>query len=215
MLLPDIVKEILSSAKQAVAECFRNIISCGGLPLGLTDNLNFGNPEKPEIMGQIVQAIKGISQASLKLKMPVVSGNVSLYNETNGNAISPTPSIGAVGIIDHIDNIISMKCENSDKLFLVGEDSIHLERSALLVDIMSIEQGDCPKVSLSAEYDTGMFILKANKEKLIQSAHDISDGGLILATLKCAFTQIRSNKSRIPLVFSESQGRYIISINKI
>ena len=206
----------LEGAKQAVAECFRNIISCGGLPLGLTDNLNFGNPEKPEIMGQIVQAIKGISQASLKLKMPVVSGNVSLYNETNGNAISPTPSIGAVGIIDHIDNIISMKCENSDKLFLVGEDSIHLERSALLVDIMSIEQGDCPKVSLSAEYDTGMFILKANKEKLIQSAHDISDGGLILAIFEmCIHSDkgVKIKKSDPSWYFSESQGRYIISIN--
>ena len=202
-------------AKQAVAESFRNIISTGGLPIGITDNLNFGNPEKPEIMGQFIESIKGISEASLKLKMPVVSGNVSLYNETAGNSIMPTPTIGAVGIIENIKDVIHIQIKEKETLFLVGNNSSHLGRTALLYDVFSIEEGDAPIVNLEEEFDTGMFILELNKRGIIEAAHDISDGGLIVAIFEmCAHSNIGTKiKDAEPhWYFSESQGRYIISV---
>jgi len=202
-------------AKQAVAESFRNIISTGGLPIGITDNLNFGNPEKPEIMGQFIESIKGISEASLKLKMPVVSGNVSLYNETAGNSIMPTPTIGAVGIIENIKDVIHIQIKEKETLFLVGNNSSHLGRTALLYDVFSIEEGDAPIVNLEEEFDTGMFILELNKRGIIEAAHDISDGGLIVAIFEmCAHSNIGAKiKDAEPhWYFSESQGRYIISV---
>ncbi len=202
-------------AKQAVAESFRNIISTGGLPIGITDNLNFGNPEKPEIMGQFIESIKGISEASLKLKMPVVSGNVSLYNETAGNSIMPTPTIGAVGIIENIKDVIHIQIKEKETLFLVGNTSPHLGRTALLYDVFSIEEGDAPIVNLEEEFDTGMFILELNKRGIIEAAHDISDGGLIVAIFEmCAHSNIGAKiKDAEPnWYFSESQGRYIISV---
>ena len=205
-------------AKQAVAESFRNIISTGGLPIGITDNLNFGNPEKPEIMGQFIESIKGISEASLKLKMPVVSGNVSLYNETAGNSIMPTPTIGAVGILENIKDVIHIQIKEKETLFLVGNNSDHLGRTALLYDVFSIEEGDAPIVNLEEEFNTGMFILELNKRGIIEAAHDISDGGLIVAIFEmCAHSNIGAEiKDAEPhWYFSEAQGRYIISVKGV
>ncbi len=201
--------------KQAVAEAFRNIIATGGLPIGLTDNLNFGNPEKPEVMGQLVESIKGIAKASFELKIPVVSGNVSLYNETNGNPIIPTPTIGVVGIIEDIKNVLRVTTKANEKLFLVGKDAIHLGRSALLYDIFSIAEGNAPPVNLNEEFNTGMFILEANKKGLIEGAHDISDGGLILAIFEMCIKSnigVKIKKADPKWYFSEHQGRYIISV---
>ena len=204
-------------AKQAVAESFRNIISTGAVPIGLTDNLNFGNPEKAEIMGQFVDTIKGISEASIELKMPVVSGNVSLYNETDGEPIMPTPTIGAVGLLEDIDTIIQMTIKENEILFLLGKNAIHLGRSALFFDVLGIEEGDCPTVNLSDEFKTGMFVIHINEKNLIEAAHDVSDGGLILAVLEMCLhsnTGIKLKDTDPESYFSEAQGRYVISVKE-
>ena len=134
--------------KQAVAEAFRNLTAVGAIPLAITDNLNFGNPEKPEIMGQLVESIKGITEAVKKLDMPVVSGNVSLYNETDGTAILPTPTIGAIGLIKNFKNIINGKVEVGYQAILIGETSGEVGQSAILAEMFKKEEGDCPKLDL-------------------------------------------------------------------
>ncbi len=203
--------------KQAVAESYRNLISSGAKPMAITDNLNFGNPEKPEIMGQLVMSIKGISEASRKLKMPVVSGNVSLYNETNGVAIYPTPTIGAVGLLKDYDNRLEMKPRRGEILLLIGETQGHLGQSALMEEVLGINRGGPPHVDLEKELNSGQFILKLNNRKLIQSCHDLSDGGLALTAAEMAImgkNGITLKPNSIELLFGEDQGRYLISVLK-
>ncbi len=200
--------------KQAVAESFRNIIASGATPLAITDNLNFGNPEKPEIMGQLVMSIKGISRASEKLKMPVVSGNVSLYNETNGEAIFPTPTIGAVGILNDFTNRLTIAPKSGDVLWLIGETSGHLGQSALTEEILEINVGSPPIVNLDKEFLSGQLILKLNELKLINSCHDLSDGGLILTAAEMAIMAkqgIKLFSESVEFLFGEDQGRYLVS----
>jgi phosphoribosylformylglycinamidine synthase len=203
--------------KQAVAESFRNIIASGATPLAITDNLNFGNPEKPEIMGQLVMCIKGISEASKKLNMPVVSGNVSLYNETNGEGILPTPTIGAVGILEDFRNRIVIAPNAGQTLFLLGTGNNHLGQSAFREEILKDSLGKAPIVNLDDELNVGQFILQLNKLKLIESAHDVSDGGIALAAAEMALmgnVGIKLNKASIGWFFGEDQARYLISCLK-
>jgi len=201
--------------KQAVAEAFRNITASGATPLAITDNLNFGNPEKPEIMGQLVMCIKGIAEAAKKLRMPVVSGNVSLYNETEGEAILPTPTIGAVGILSNYKNRISMAPKNAQVLILIGETSEHLGQSALLEEVLNLSAGAAPKVDLKKEQIAGQLIQDLNQRKLLQSAHDLSDGGLAIAAAEMALMgqvgiKLDEEKS-LGWLFGEGQGRYLVS----
>ncbi|MBZ0127934.1 MAG: phosphoribosylformylglycinamidine synthase subunit PurL [Rhodobacteraceae bacterium] len=200
--------------KQAVAEAFRNLCATGARPLATTDNLNFGNPEKPEIMGQFVGCIKGIGAAVAALDMPIVSGNVSLYNETDGSAILPTPTIGAVGLMASLDELIRMAPGDGDTLVLIGETSGHLGQSAYLAEVFGRTEGDAPPVDLEAERRAGEFVLAAKAAGLIRAAHDLSDGGLALAAAEMA---IAGNVGMVLEAgdncwfFGEDQARYLLA----
>ena len=198
--------------KQAVAEAYRNLCAVGARPLAATDNLNFGNPEKPEIMGQFVGAILGIGAACRALDMPIVSGNVSLYNETDGQPILPTPTIGAVGLIAHVDAIIGSRPEASDVALVVGAGAGHLGQSALMAEAFGIEAGDAPPVDLEAERRNGEFV-RAHAG-WIRAASDLSDGGLALAAFEMAEGAglgVSLTPRSIAALFGEDQGRYLIA----
>ena len=204
----------LEGGKQAVAEAYRNLISVGAKPLAATDNLNFGNPEKPEIMGQFVQAIKGISLAVKELEMPIVSGNVSLYNETDGVAINPTPTIGAVGLIDASEKPINGRAAEGDVAILIGETSGHLGQTALLHEVFNRSDGDAPKVNLKIERKHGEFIL--TNRNLINACIDLSDGGLALAAFELAHHSnigFEIYEENTEFLFSEDQARYLLACN--
>ncbi|MGP9789327.1 phosphoribosylformylglycinamidine synthase subunit PurL [Roseinatronobacter sp. NSM] len=198
--------------KQAVAEAYRNLTAVGATPLATTDNLNFGNPEKPEIMGQFVGAIKGIGAACAALDMPIVSGNVSLYNETDGQPILPTPTIGAVGLIDHVDNLIAGLPEDGDLVLVIGQTQGHLGQSALLAEAFGMEQGDAPHVDLDMERRNGDF-LRGNRQ-LVKAATDLSDGGLALAAFEMAAAAglgVTLDTDDIETLFGEDQARYLVA----
>ncbi|MGC9368395.1 MAG: phosphoribosylformylglycinamidine synthase subunit PurL [Paracoccaceae bacterium] len=200
--------------KQAVAEAYRNLCAVGAKPLATTDNLNFGNPEKPEIMGQFVGAIKGIGAAVAALDMPIVSGNVSLYNETDGKAILPTPTIGAVGLLDHLGDLIAGEVRDGHVALLIGETKGHLGQSALLYEVFNREDGDAPEVDLEAERRNGEFI-RANRA-LIKACTDLSDGGLALAAFELAEAAgigVQLDAGDTPTLFGEDQGRYLVACN--
>jgi len=200
--------------KQAVAEAYRNLTAVGALPLATTDNMNFGNPEKPEIMGQFVGAIKGIGAAVSALDMPIVSGNVSLYNETDDKAILPTPTIGAVGLIAAGESPIIGAARDGDVLVLIGETHGHLGQSALLAEVFHREDGDAPAVDLDAEKRNGAFI-RANRD-LIQACSDLSDGGLAVAAFEMAEAAglgVHLDSEDMATLFGEDQARYVIACN--
>jgi phosphoribosylformylglycinamidine synthase subunit PurL len=202
----------LQGGRQAVAEAFRNLVAVGARPLATTDNLNFGNPEKPEIMGQFVGAIRGIGEACRALDMPIVSGNVSLYNETDGQAILPTPTIGAVGLLESLDEMIPNVIREGHVLLLLGETNGHLGRSALLWEVFRREDGDAPHVDLEAERRNGEFVL-ANRQ-WIHACTDLSDGGLALAAFEMAVAGglgITLEGGDTATLFGEDQGRYLIA----
>ncbi len=198
--------------RQAVAEAYRNLISVGARPLASTDNLNFGNPEKPEIMGQFVGAIKGIGSAVAALNMPIVSGNVSLYNETDGNAILPTPTIGAVGLIAAGEKPILDRARDGHVALVLGETTGHLGQSALLAEVFNREDGDAPHVDLDAESAHGEFIL-ANRV-MIRACCDLGDGGLALAAFEMAEASgvgVTLDAADTATLFGEDQARYLIA----
>ncbi|WP_420023540.1 phosphoribosylformylglycinamidine synthase subunit PurL [Cereibacter azotoformans] len=200
--------------KQAVAEAYRNLTAVGAKPLATTDNMNFGNPEKPEIMGQFVGAIKGIGAAVAALDMPIVSGNVSLYNETDGVAILPTPTIGAVGILQSLDELIAGQPEQGDVALVIGETKGHLGQSALLAELLGREDGDAPHVDLDAEKRHGEF-LRANR-KLVSAATDLSDGGLALAAFEMAEGAglgLTLTVTGTAQLFGEDQARYLVAVH--
>ena len=204
----------VEGGKQAVAEAFRNLCAVGAKPLATTDNLNFGNPEKPEIMGQFVGAIEGIGAACAALDMPIVSGNVSLYNETDGEPILPTPTIGAVGLIDHAEQVIGTAVREGHVALLLGETAGHLGQSALLAEVFNREEGDAPPVDLEAERRNGEFI-RANRD-LVRACTDLSDGGLALAAFELAEAAgvgVQIDAGDTPTLFGEDQGRYLIACN--
>ena len=206
--------------KQAVAECYRNLTAVGAEPLATTDNLNFGNPEKPEIMGQFVFAIKGIGAAVESLSMPIVSGNVSLYNETNGEAILPTPTIAAVGLIEDVSCMTRMDSANDgDTIFLVGTEAEHLGQSMYMREVLSLEDGPAPSVDLMTERMRGDFVRAAIGSGEVTACHDISDGGLAIALAemciasgKGAKVELSSNQPHAAL-FGEDQSRYIVTMS--
>ena len=198
--------------KQAVAEAYRNLTAVGALPLATTDNLNFGNPEKPEIMGQFVGAIKGIDAACRALNVPIVSGNVSLYNETDGKGILPTPTIGAVGLLASLNDLIAGLPAEGDVALVIGETKGHLGQSALAYEAFGIEAGDAPHVDLDAERQNGEF-LRANG-KLARAAADLSDGGMALAAFEMAEEAglgVTLDAGDIPTLFGEDQARYLVA----
>ncbi|MDE0783352.1 MAG: AIR synthase related protein, partial [Planktomarina sp.] len=200
--------------KQAVAEAYRNLTAVGAVPLATTDNLNFGNPEKTEIMGQFVGAIKGISAAVEVLGIPIVSGNVSLYNETDGTAILPTPTIGAVGLIRNIEDAILGVARDDHIAILVGQTIGHLGQSALLAEVFNRVEGDAPPVDLEAEKKNGEFI-RANLA-WITACSDLSDGGLALAAFKMAEAAgvgVTINSDNTAEIFGEDQARYLVACN--
>ena len=199
--------------KQAVAEAYRNLIAVGARPLATTDNLNFGNPEKPEIMGQMVGAIKGIGAAVSALDMPIVSGNVSLYNETDGSGILPTPTIGAVGILTSLDDLIHGRPADGDVAVVIGATKGHLGQSALLAEAFGMESGDAPHVDLTAEKLHGEFIL-ANR-KTFTACTDLGDGGLALAAFEMAEGAglgVTLTATDIAYLFGEDQARYLVAV---
>ncbi|QFT80676.1 Phosphoribosylformylglycinamidine synthase 2 [Roseovarius sp. THAF27] len=200
--------------KQAVAEAYRNLTALGAVPLATTDNLNFGNPEKPAIMGQFVMAIKGIGKAVAALDMPIVSGNVSLYNETDGSAILPTPTIGAVGLIKDPETAITGQARDGHVALLVGETTGHLGQSALLAEVYNRVEGDAPPVDLATEKRNGDFI-RAN-HALIKACTDLSDGGLALAAFEMAEAAgvgICLDNDETATLFGEDQARYLVACN--
>jgi phosphoribosylformylglycinamidine synthase len=202
----------VEGGKQAVAEAWRNLVAVGAEPLAATDNLNFGNPEKPEIMGQFVGAIKGIGEACRALDFPIVSGNVSLYNETDGKGILPTPTIGAVGLLASLDDLIAGQPAEGDVALVIGETRGHLGQSALLAEAFGREDGDAPPVDLAAELRHGRFLL-ANRA-LVSAATDLSDGGLALAAFEMAEAAglgVSLSPADLAGLFGEDQARYLVA----
>lgn len=206
--------------KQAVAEAWRNITAVGGKPLAITDNLNFGNPERPEIMGQFVGAIRGIGEACRALDFPVVSGNVSLYNETNGRGILPTPTIGGVGLIDDFAKSATLAFKKpGEAIVLIGATEGWLGQSIYLREICGREEGAPPPVDLAVEKRNGDFVRGLIRAGRVSAVHDCSDGGLIVALAEMAMASgigagLVAPLPKLPphaLYFGEDQARYVVT----
>ncbi|MET0293461.1 MAG: phosphoribosylformylglycinamidine synthase subunit PurL, partial [Phenylobacterium sp.] len=205
--------------KQAVAEAWRNLTAVGATPIAITDNLNFGNPERPEIMGQIVRATDGMAEACAALDFPVVSGNVSLYNETNGVAIPPTPTVGAVGLIDDYDRRADFAgLKAGDALVLIGQTAGALGASLYLRELLGREDGAPPPVDLAAERRCGDFVRDLIHDGRVAVVHDLSDGGLLLAAAEMALAAGVGLRLVPPpglpahgALFGEDQARYLLA----
>ena len=202
--------------KQAVAETWRNLSAVGATPLAITNCLNFGNPEKPEIMGQIVGCLQGMAEACTALSYPIISGNVSLYNETSGSAILPTPAIGGVGILKdatkHVSHVLK---EEGLTLLLVGDTKGHLGASLYLREVLGREEGNPPPVDLAAEKKNGDFVRSQIQSGAVAACHDLSDGGLLIAIADMCLpsgigVELKMDNS-IPYLFGEDQSRYILA----
>jgi phosphoribosylformylglycinamidine synthase II len=204
-------------AKQAVAEAWRNLVSVGAKPLALTDNLNFGNPEKPEAMGQLVLAVRGIGEAARALDFPIVSGNVSLYNETRGRGILPTPSIGGVGLVADVSRTASIAFKSpGEAILLIGGAPSWLGCSAYAAVCLDREDGAPPPVDLAAEKRHGAFIGGLISQGRAGAVHDLSDGGLAVALAEMALAlgigaEINAAPSHA-FFFGEDQGRYVVTV---
>ena len=209
--------------KQCVAETWRNLSAVGADPIAITDCLNFGNPERPEIMGQFVGAIDGMNEACRALNYPVVSGNVSLYNETNGEAIPPTPAVGGVGLIPDLSYVSTLNgAKDGDTLILLGVTTGWLGASIYLREILSSENGAPPPVDLEAEKLYGDYVRKLIRMRRVNAVHDLSDGGLAIAACEMAFT----NNIGVSLagppnmtkhhawLFGEDQARYLLAVDE-
>jgi phosphoribosylformylglycinamidine synthase len=210
--------------KQAVAECWRNLTAVGARPLAVTDNLNFGNPERPDIMGQFVGAIRGIAEACIALDFPVVSGNVSLYNETKfpgeqqGRAILPTPSIGGVGLLDDFSKSATLAFKRAgETILLVGETQGWLGQSLYLRDICGREEGAPPPVDLAVEKRNGDVVRALIADGSVSAVHDLSDGGLLVAVAEMAMasgigaTLAAAEMPAQDFWFGEDQARYLVT----
>ena len=211
--------------KQAVAECWRNLTATGALPLAATDNLNFGNPERPEIMGQFVRAIQGIGEACRALDFPIVSGNVSLYNETNGQGILPTPTIAGVGLIDDWAKMARIGFAAEGKaIVLVGAPAAwgtHLGQSALLRELFGRNDGPPPPVDLAHERRAGDFVRGLIRDGVATACHDLSDGGLAVALAEMAMASgigatvnQLDDTDPVATFFGEDQGRYLVTMRR-
>ncbi len=209
--------------KQAVAEAWRNLTAVGARPLALTDNLNFGNPERPDIMGQFVGCVRGIAEACRALDFPVVSGNVSLYNETNGRAILPTPTIGGVGLLGDFAKSMTLTFKaEGEAILLIGQTRGWLGQSLYLREICGREEGAPPPVDLAAERRHGDFVRGLIAEGLVTAVHDVSDGGLLVALAEMAMAsrigavlegphEVLAEATPHGFWFGEDQARYVVS----
>ncbi len=215
------VADPYEGGKQAIAESWRNLSAVGSLPIAVTDNLNFGNPERPEIMGQFVGCLKGIGEACRALDYPIVSGNVSLYNETQGQAILPTPTIGGVGLIQDVSKTVGLGFRRAgDAIVLIGETVGWLGQSIFLREIAGSEEGAPPPVDLGIEKRNGDFVREAVIAGKITAAHDLSDGGLGVGLAEMAMggglgATIVLSVSNVPahgFLFGEDQGRYLVTV---
>ena len=211
----------VEGGKQAVAECWRNLTAVGAEPLAATDNLNFGNPEKPDIMGQFVGCIQGIGEACRALDFPIVSGNVSLYNETNGTGILPTPAIGGVGLLPDIAQRMTVAFKAAgEAIVVIGETKGHLGQSIYLRDILGHRGNDAPPpVDLAIERRNGDFIRAEIRSGALTAVHDASDGGLFTALAEMAMAggigaSVEAPRN-LPLhawAFGEDQARYVVTL---
>ena len=213
----------LTGGKQVVCESWRNLIAVGATPIAITNCLNFGSPENEENMGEFVECVQGIGEAAEYLKFPVVSGNVSFYNQTKDIGIKPTPAIGGVGLIKNYEKMITMDFKEEDNLVLViGKTEGHIDQSLFARSILDEKNGPPPEINLFNEKNNGETLLKLIDNNYIQSAHDVSLGGIITAVAKMC---IKGNKgidlkkpkyliNEIEYFFGEDQGRYIIEIAK-
>jgi phosphoribosylformylglycinamidine synthase len=206
--------------KQAVVETWRNLTAVGADPLAITDNMNFGNPERPEIMGQFVGAVEGMKEACLALKYPVVSGNCSLYNETNGRGIPPTPAIGGVGLIPDLARTADIRLKQSgDLLVLVGHERGHLGQSLFQLIETGKTEGAPPPVDLADELKAGNLVRALIREGKVTAVHDVSDGGLLVAVAEMALAggvgvELYPYEGKLPahaIWFGEDQGRYVVA----
>ncbi len=208
-----------SGGAQAVAEAWRNLNAVGALPLAITNNLNFGNPEKPKIMGQIVGCVQGMGEAAAALGTPVVSGNVSLYNETDGQAILPTPVVGGVGLVPDVALVTGIGFPGDGlEIVVIGATQGHLGRSIYLREILGREEGAAPPLDLAAERRHGDFVRGLIHGGKIAACHDVSDGGLLVALAEMALAGNRGCSLAVPAgesalagwLFGEDQARYIV-----
>jgi phosphoribosylformylglycinamidine synthase len=210
-------------ARLAVAEACRNVAASGALPIGATNCLNFGNPERPAVMGQLVKAIEGMGEACQALGVPITGGNVSLYNETDGRAIYPTPVVVVVGLLEDASKLLTPSfVDVDDVVYLVGVTEAHLGGSELVRLLHGQVAGRPPLVDLDAERRLHAFMLKANEERLLHSAHDLSDGGLAVALAECCFRGGEpglGGRFDLPvearpdvLLFSETPSRMLVSL---
>jgi phosphoribosylformylglycinamidine synthase len=210
--------------KQAVAEAYRNLSAVGATPIAITDNLNFGNPEKPDTMGVIVKAIEGMAEACRALDFPVVSGNVSLYNETDGLGIPPTPVVGGIGLIEDVSKIATLKgAKTGDTLILIGKTNGHLGASAYARTILGLDgaaAGSAPPADLEVEKRNAAFVRTLIHDGLVSAVHDVSDGGIACAATEMALASGVGLKLRedsdlpVDVFFGEWQGRYLVSTNE-
>jgi len=210
--------------KIAVAESARNVVCSGGVPLAITNCLNFGNPYKPEVYWQFKQAIEGMGEACRFFDTPVTGGNVSFYNESPDAAVYPTPTIGMLGLIEKLENITTSYFKNEgDLIYVIGEDYEELGGSEYLQIVHDVVAGDSPKLNLQIEKDLHSILLTLIDEKLINSAHDVSEGGILSCLAECCIldeenligadvnipVKTREDKS----FFSESQSRVVVSVS--
>lgn len=209
-----------TGGKIAVAEAARNIVASGGEPLAITDCLNFGNPEKPEIFWQFEKAVDGMSEACLKLNAPVIGGNVSLYNETNGTAIYPTPVVGMVGLVENLNHITTQSFkEAGDLIYVIGETKDEFGGSELQKLTYGRIFGKAPELDLDIEEKNQKQVLAAIRAGFVASAHDIAEGGLAVAVAESLFgtklgAQIEVSGNITSALFSESQSRFLVSVKK-
>ena len=212
-----------TGGKQIVAENWRNLISVGAKPLAITNCLNFGSPEKPEVMGEFIDCINGMKEACEFLNFPVVSGNVSFYNETNSKSIHPTPVIGGIGIINDLKRITNIKTkENGNLIIIVGKTIGHLGQSAFLYENFSIKDGPPPEINLLNEKNNGLAILELIKKGVVASVHDVSSGGMLVSLAEMSMSsglglkiyKPKKFKNFYEYFFGEDQGRYLIEVSK-
>ena len=214
----------LNGAKQIVSEAWRNLISVGAKPIAITNCLNFGNPENEKVMGQFIECIDGMSEACSFLDFPIVSGNVSFYNETQKRSISPTPTIGGVGLIKNLDEMMTKNFKAIDShIFVIGKTLGHLYQSEFFREVVGIKNGPPPEVNLFNEKNNGLLVKKIIQKKLVNAVHDISSGGILVALSEmCIFGKIGA-KIEIPkkysdfhkYLFGEDQSRYIIEVSDV
>ena len=218
----------VQGGRQAVAEAWRNLTAVGARPLGVTDCLNFGSPENPEIMGQFVGCLEGIGEACRALDFPIVSGNVSLYNETDGQAILPTPTIGGVGLLGDLADSVSIAYDQEDlELVLIGESQGWLGASLYLREICGREDGAPPPVNLTIERRNGDLVRQLIADGDVQACHDIADGGLLVALAEMALASdigadidpstisgTDAGDLNTGLLFGEDQARYLLAVDQ-